>query len=261
MLIEFMCKENRNEALDSLGIKPKKSTVKPMGVDLTAEKLKAIMPSLSKSKVEKYAPLLNSAMSEFSINTPERRNMFLAQLAHESGNLRYMKELGTEQYFTEMYDITKKPKKAKQLGNLSHGDGAKYRGRGPIQVTGKNNYREIGKGLGLDLVNNPELLENPLHAFRSSALWWKQNKVNEYLDKNSDDIKGVSGIVNKGSPVKEAKHLTERIQKYELIKRVLGTSGDIESLYFYPIYDEENGMCVAPPYYDEKRGICSFVGS
>lgn len=243
----FFRQIQQEKGSNSFALAPREIVAKPLGMGLTVEQLQKIMPSLRKNKTEEYTPLLNSAMAEFEINTPQRRNMFIAQLAHESGDLKYMKELGNTAYFTKMYDITQNPKKAKSLGNLSPGDGAKYRGRGPIQVTGKNNYRMVGKELHLDLVEQPELLEEPIHAFRSSASWWKRNNVNQYIDSHPDDIEGVSGIVNRGSSKKIAKHLPERIKKYQLVKKVLGESTD--------------SKLDPSVFYDEKRGMCLFFGS
>src|SRR5262249_5994763 len=138
---------------------------------------------------------------------------FLAQVAHESVEFVYMKELGGHDYFMRMYDITgDRPAKARELGNLSPGDGAKYPGRGPIQVTGKNNYRECGKSPGLDLVNHPELLEQPAIAFRGSAWFWKSHGINPVADKG--DFKQVTRIINGGLT-----HYDDRLKYYN---RALG---------------------------------------
>lgn len=71
-------------------------------------------------------------------------------------------EMGGTAYFTRMYDIRgERPAKARELGNLSPGDGAKYAGRGYVQLTGKANYTKAGAKLGLDLVGNPDLAMQP----------------------------------------------------------------------------------------------------
>lgn len=78
---------------------------------------------------------------------------------HETaGTMQPIKEIGGPAYFTRMYDITgSRPGKAKELGNDQAGDGAKYCGRGYVQLTGKRNYKFAGEKIGVDLVGNPDL--------------------------------------------------------------------------------------------------------
>jgi putative chitinase len=90
----------------------------------------------------------------------------LATAYHETrGTMQPVKEAywlskeAAERYFFRMYDIGgARPAKAKELGNLLPGDGVKYAGRGYPQVTGKRNYAELSKALGIDLIGNPDLL-------------------------------------------------------------------------------------------------------
>jgi len=121
------------------------------GAGITIEQLRAVMPNLSASKAAEYLPLLNTAMAEAQINTPQRKAMFLAQLAHESAQLRYFEEIASGAAYEGRKD----------LGNTQPGDGKRYKGRGPIQLTGRNNYRKAGQALGLDLEGNPPLAAPP----------------------------------------------------------------------------------------------------
>ncbi|NUQ74904.1 MAG: peptidoglycan-binding protein [Polyangiaceae bacterium] len=185
------------------------------GSSITIQQLRAIFTQAPLKKLEGYLPYLNSAMTEAQINTKLRKSAFLAQLAHESLEFVYMKEQGGRSYFMRMYDITgNRPKKARELGNLTPGDGARYPGRGPIQVTGKNNYRDCGKALGLDLVNHPELVETPSIAFRASAWFWRSRGINEAADRG--DFKRVTRIINGGLT-----HYEDRLKYYNRALKVL----------------------------------------
>ena len=97
---------------------------------------------------------------------------FLSQCAHETLDFKHMKEIGGKLDFKK-YDPRFAPRKAKILGNTKPGDGAKYKGRGYIQITGKYNYEQAGKALGLDLVNHPELVEKPEVAAKVAVWYWK----------------------------------------------------------------------------------------
>src|SRR3990167_11177457 len=125
---------------------------------ITLDELRAIMPYAG-NRTEIYLEPLQAAMDEFEINTSQRQAAFLAQIAHESGSLRYVRELASG----EAYELRS------DLGNTEPGDGPRYKGRGFIQVTGRANYQACGDALGVDLVGSPELLERPDFAFRLAA--------------------------------------------------------------------------------------------
>ena len=144
-----------------------------------------IMPH-AKSRVQEFLEPLNAAMREFHINTPERQAAFLAQIAHESGELRYVKELASGAAYEGRAS----------LGNTQPGDGMRYKGRGLIQITGRNNYHECGKALGVDLITNPELLETNDLACRSAAWFWASRGLNDLADKG--DINRICRRINGG---------------------------------------------------------------
>lgn len=131
---------------------------------------------------------------------------FLAQCAHETLDFKRMTEIGGSLDFRK-YDIKYAPKKAKSLGNTKPGDGAKYKGRGYIQLTGKYNYKKAGDALGLDLVSNPQLLEKPEVAAKV-AVWYWQTRVQPKVD-NFKNTKDVTKPINPGM-----KHLDQRIEKH-----------------------------------------------
>jgi predicted chitinase len=110
----------------------------------------------------------------------EELAQFLAQTAHESHNFKSMVEYGGSLDFRK-YDPKYAPKKAKQLGNKKVGDGARYKGRGYIQLTGRYNYKRAGQALGLPLEQKPELVEKPEVAAQV-AIWFWQNRVQPKVD-------------------------------------------------------------------------------
>jgi predicted chitinase len=155
------------------------------------------MPGLSRNDAQKYLPHIEQAMREFQITTPARAQMFLAQVGHESGSLRYMEEIASGAAYEGRKD----------LGNTQPGDGRKYKGRGPIQLTGRANYAAAGKALGLDLINHPELAADPRNAFRVSAWWWWQAGLNPIADRR--DVNAATRRINGGT-----NGLTDRQQRY-----------------------------------------------
>ncbi|GFM89832.1 glycoside hydrolase [Pseudomonas cichorii] len=149
-------------------------------MSITQQQLLQILPNAG-SKAGVFVPALNAAMGKYQIITPLRIAAFIAQIGHESGQLRYVRELGNDDYLKK-YDTGKL---AKNLGNTpaADGDGQLYRGRGLIQVTGRANYDACGEALGLDLLNHPELLEQPEHAAMSAAWFWDRARLNALADK------------------------------------------------------------------------------
>jgi putative chitinase len=119
---------------------------------------------------------LTAAMAEFEIDSRYRQAAFLAQVSHESGSFVYVREIWGPTAAQLRYEGRT------DLGNTVPGDGYLFRGRGLIQVTGRDNYRAVGAALGLPLLARPELLEDPDNAARSAAWWWKAHGLNELAD-------------------------------------------------------------------------------
>ena len=130
---------------------------------------------------------------------------FLSQCAHETLDFKHMKEIGGSLDFRK-YDPKYAPKKAKQLGNKQVGDGAKYKGRGYIQLTGRDNYKKAGAALGLPLEAKPDLVEKPEVAAKVAVWYWK-NRVAPKVDSFKDN-KAVTKTINPGM-----KHLDQRADK------------------------------------------------
>lgn len=117
-------------------------------------------------------PRAEQAMLERQIITPARARMFLAQVLHESGGLRFFEEIASGAAYEGRKD----------LGNVRPGDGRRYKGRGPIQLTGRANYRSFGRALSLPLEDQPQLAARHDIGWRIAALYWQLRGLNELAD-------------------------------------------------------------------------------
>lgn len=150
--------------------------------------LKRIMPFATDANINKYISHLNDTMKQFAIDTPLRQAHFLAQLGHESGSLRYVREIASGEAYEGRKD----------LGNTSPGDGVKYKGRGLIQLTGKANYKAFDDFTGgrYGLLEHPERVEQPDLATMVAGWFWDKNNLNRCADQ--DDARKVTKIINGG---------------------------------------------------------------
>ncbi len=148
---------------------------------LTAEHVQAIMPAVPRQKRDALLPFLQAALTEFGIEAPARAAAFLSQLAHESGQFRFMEEIWGPTPAQRRYEPVSTL--AANLGNSEPGDGKRFKGRGPIQITGRANYRRFGDLLGADLVADPARAALPELAFRIAGLFWSKKGLNELADR------------------------------------------------------------------------------
>ena len=155
-----------------------------------------------------YLKDINHAMKEGSITTCARKAAFLAQIAHESGELRYMEELASGADYEGRKD----------LGNTEKGDGKRFKGRGPIQLTGRANYRAAGKALGLDLINHPEKVKTPEVGFRTTVWFWTTRNLNGLADqKTLASFRAITRKINGGT-----RGQADREKYWERAKKTLG---------------------------------------
>jgi putative chitinase len=181
---------------------------------LIGTQLRQIMPNVSAAKVDQLLPYLNSAMQEYGINSAARASAFLAQLAHESGEFRWMEEIWGPTTAQRRYEPV--TELARRLGNREPGDGKRFKGRGPIQLTGRANYQRFGELLGVDLVSQPERAAQPDVAFRIAALYWMSRGLNELADR--EDFREITRRINGGF-----NGLTDRIKYFDRARKALAT--------------------------------------
>lgn len=156
---------------------------------------------LSTVQVESLERILNECEAQ-SLKDKGQIAYVLATAFHETARFRYLKELGGSAYFTRMYDIKgRRPHVARALGNVNPGDGAKFYGRGFVQITGRRNYTDWSRRLGLDLLKEPDLVCQPATAAQilveGSALGtFTGKKLADYIDGERQDFVGARRIIN-----------------------------------------------------------------
>lgn len=168
----------------------------------------------SPEAAETFAPHLGAACAQYGISdTPERLAAFLAQVGHESGGLRYVREIASG----EAYEGRE------SLGNTQPGDGPRYRGRGLIQLTGRGNARRMTALLAEhgapDFEAEPEALELPQWAAWSAAAYWHANGLNDLADAGMFDV--VSNLINTGRRDRVANGTEDRKRRHMLAKQAL----------------------------------------
>lgn len=161
---------------------------------LSLTQMAALFPKIPPLQREIYYPPLCEAMDEFEIDTPKRMAAFLAQVGHESGGLVWMREIWGPTKAQLKYEPPNAV--AKRLGNTEKGDGKRFMGRGPIQLTGRANYEKYGKLLGVDLINDPDAACGPSVAFRIAGCYWDQKHLNVLAD--IDDFREITRRINGG---------------------------------------------------------------
>ena len=207
-------------------------------MQITEQQLLQILPKAS-PVAGLFVPALNRAMLRWKIDSRLRTAAFIAQIGHESGQLRNMVEnlnysaealvrvwpsrfaSGTAATYARQPEKIANRAYGGRMGNgpEASGDGWRYRGRGLIQLTGRDNYRAAAEALGLPLLDEPQLLEQAEHAAQSAAWWWKARGLNELAD--AGKISDIGSIINTGQPGRTPAGAAERKAFYDIALRVL----------------------------------------
>ena len=212
---------------------------------ITQQQLLQILPKASPG-AGLFVPALNRAMLRWKIDSRLRQAAFIAQIGHESGQLRNLvenlsyradriRQVGQASAAGSRWrslvpraaELAGSPERLAnavyggRMGNgvEASGDGWRFRGRGLIQLTGRDNYRAASEALGLPLLDEPQLLEQAEHAAQSAAWWWKAHGLNELAD--AGKIQDIGSIINTGQPGRVPAGAAERKAFYDLALRVL----------------------------------------
>lgn len=211
---------------------------------LTIEQLHAICPRSPVGRLSIFVEPINASMDEFDVGTLERRAAFLAQYAHETEGFTRLVE--NMMYTTpeqlravhprdfdkldedDAWGFVRQPERianrvyANQNGNgdEASGDGWRFIGRGLPHCTGRGNYAQMGDWLRLDLVEHPDLLEEPLHACRAGGAYWQRNGCNALADRG--DFRGITkrinGLATDGPPSHHARRAQLRHLALQALK-------------------------------------------
>jgi putative chitinase len=149
----------------------------------------------------KWFEPLQETFEKYQINTAKRQACFIGQCMHESGGFKFLKEnlnysakalmatwpsrfpdADTAEKYARQPEMIANKVYSGRMGNTEDGDGAKYIGRGLIQLTGKDNYRAFGEAIGEDLVANPQLVEQPRYAALSAGWFFNKRNLNALAD-------------------------------------------------------------------------------
>lgn len=153
---------------------------------ITRDMIKTIAPTSKDEIVTPMVTYLNKHMNNYEVNSYLRVCHFLAQAAHESASFRTLEEYASGAAYEGRKD----------LGNTVKGDGKRYKGRGIFQLTGRANYRDMGKKLNLDLEGNPDLAKTPEVSVLTALEYWKSRGLSAFADK--DDVTTITKRINGG---------------------------------------------------------------
>lgn len=179
---------------------------------ITEQTLRRMMPAAG-ARLDAHLPYIVPAMIQGGIKTPDRIAAFLAQLAHESKEYLYMEEIWGPTPDQLGYEGRA------DLGNVQPGDGRKFAGHGPIQITGRANHRACGHYLRLDLEADPLLLTRPEYGTASAVWFWTQGngKINLNLLADRGWFKTITRVINGGT-----NGLSDRRQYWDRNRALLG---------------------------------------
>lgn len=163
-------------------------------IPVDAQTMREVAPRFSGELAERQAAIIAAVgevlaptLQDYAINTRLRIAHFLGQTCHEAAGFRTTEEFASGDAYEGRRD----------LGNTQNGDGRRYKGRGLLQLTGRANYRALGKVLKIDLEGNPERAAEPALSLRIACEYWKGRNINAACDR--DDLITVTRLINGGT--------------------------------------------------------------
>lgn len=152
---------------------------------------------------------LNITAERFDLGSPRVLAHFLAQVGHESGSFKWLREIWGPTKAQMGYEGRR------DLGNIHPGDGKRFMGRGLIQITGRSNYEDVSEALGFNFISKPASLESPLYASLSAGAFWHKRELNllAVADKTIQITRRINGGTN---------GLADRQARLERLKKVMG---------------------------------------
>lgn len=183
---------------------------------LTHEQLDKALPYANDGALIKYLPLFNKHFEKYKVNTLKRAAAFLAQIAEESGSLRYVEEIASGSAYEYRKDLGNLDPIALQIAHQNYTTTGKfYKGRGLIQITGYYNYVKVAEALDIPCDKNPKLLKEPEYAVQSALWYWNTHNCNSLAD--VDNFTGITRAVNGGLT-----NHNQRMQNWATAKAALG---------------------------------------
>ena len=225
-----------------------------MAISLTRDDLARLYPHAKPALLNAFAKQANVLLARFGINsTKTRLAYFLAQVGHESGgltiteeNLNYSASRICQVWPSRFKSIAQAKPYANnprglankvyggRMGNDDGDDGYNYRGRGFIQVTGKDGYQEVGKYAGLDLVQNPNLAFAPETALLVACAFWRWKGLNKFADQS--DFTGATKRINGGTiGIADRREWLKRAEEVLAVPALRGTQERLRDLGYYEV--------------------------
>lgn len=209
-----------------------------MALTMKKEQLRSIFPRMK--DIDEWYDIMGDLLPKYEINTKERIAAFLAQCGHESGqftiiqeNLNYsadglLRVFGRYFRDRDVNAYARNPEKIANLvyanrmnnGDTASGDGYRFRGRGVIQLTGRYNYTEFGKSIGMSPEDVSTYLETKKGALHSACWFWVTNGLNDLSDKG--EMRSITKRINGGY-----NGLEDRMHYYHIAMRVLGGEANV----------------------------------
>ena len=182
---------------------------------MIAELLLRRMMPLAGARLDAHLPFIGPAMEKGGITTSDRIAAFMAQLAHESGEYRHMEEIWGPTEDQLGYEGRA------DLGNVLAGDGIRFTGHGPMQITGRANHRACGRWLGIDAEADPLLLTQPRYGTAAAVWFWTigNGKIDLNLLADRGWFKTITRVINGG-----LNGLSDRRQYWDRNRALLGLS-------------------------------------